>query len=79
MLAGLLFTALPLLNALTSTAHLGVTIPAGNWMVAGFDLVAFASGLGLLYTARRVTTHRGRARPERKRTLATAIPVEGPA
>ncbi|MGE4303654.1 MAG: PepSY-associated TM helix domain-containing protein [Novosphingobium sp.] len=75
VLAGLLFTTLPMLNALTSEAHLGVTIPAGNWMVAGLDLVVFASGLALLYTARRVTTHRGRARPERKRTVSAAIPM----
>ena len=35
----------PLLNALTTHHHLGVTLPIGDWVFAGFDLSAFAAGL----------------------------------
>lgn len=45
---GLLFAAIPLLNALTTGSHLGVTVPARLWRVAGFDLACLALGLGLL-------------------------------
>ncbi|WP_247896113.1 PepSY-associated TM helix domain-containing protein [Azospirillum brasilense] len=48
--AALLWTALPVLNALTSEAHLGVTLARGLWGVAGIDLTALATGalFGLL-------------------------------
>ena len=36
---------LPLLNALTTHRHLGVSIPSGDWVFAGFDLLALAAGL----------------------------------
>ncbi|MBO9352749.1 PepSY domain-containing protein [Bordetella petrii] len=39
--------ALPALNALTTARHLGVSLPAGDWVMAGFDLTALAAG-GLL-------------------------------
>ena len=45
-LAACAYAALPVLNALTTEQHLGVTIPAGAWALAGFDLVALATGLG---------------------------------
>ena len=38
-IGGLLFDGIPLLNALTTATHLGVTLPQGLWRVAGFDLV----------------------------------------
>jgi uncharacterized iron-regulated membrane protein len=37
-LAALAFGLVPLLNALTTDRHLGVTLPAGDWGLAGFDL-----------------------------------------
>jgi uncharacterized iron-regulated membrane protein len=40
--ASVLYTLLPLLNAITTTIHLGRTIPAGDWVLASFDLTAFA-------------------------------------
>ena len=43
-LGAALFALLPLLNALTTQAHLGVTLPAGDWVLAGFDLVMLAFG-----------------------------------
>ena len=43
-IAAFLFGAIPLLNAATTATHLGVTIPAGLWRVAGFDLACLALG-----------------------------------
>ena len=45
-LAAVAYAALPALNALTTGQHLGNSIPAGAWAVAGFDLAALAAGLG---------------------------------
>ncbi|QLF92189.1 PepSY domain-containing protein [Pseudomonas sp. ABC1] len=36
------YALLPLLNALTTDKHLGVTVPYGDWVLAGFDLTMFA-------------------------------------
>ncbi len=43
-LAGAVFATLPLLNALTTGTHLGVTLPAGEWAWAGMDLAFLATG-----------------------------------
>jgi uncharacterized iron-regulated membrane protein len=43
---------LPILNALTTNRHLGVTIPAGDWVLAGVDLSAFGTGLFFVFLAR---------------------------
>nr|WP_246484225.1 PepSY-associated TM helix domain-containing protein [Marivibrio halodurans] len=53
-LAGLLCLLLPLLNALTSEAHLGNSLPAGTWRLAGVDLTAAACGLVFLAIAHRI-------------------------
>ncbi len=50
-LAGLLFAAVPLLNAATTATHLGVSLPAGQWVLAGFDLVCLALGAAFLAMA----------------------------
>ncbi|MCK8784096.1 PepSY domain-containing protein [Roseomonas sp. NAR14] len=62
----LLFGLLPLLNALTTTTHLGVTLPAGDWGRAGFDLGLLAIGLALAAIARIVARHRPGAAPRAK-------------
>lgn len=50
--AAALFAALPVLNALTAPAsHLGRTLPAGHWLLAGTDLVMLATGLLLAFAA----------------------------
>ncbi len=49
-----LYALLPLLNAATAAGHLGNSLPAGNWLLAGFDLTALAVGLLLGYAARKV-------------------------
>lgn len=56
-IAALLFALLPVLNALTTDAHLGVTLAQGNWMYAGFDLTML--GLGALLAL--VAWHAARA------------------
>jgi uncharacterized iron-regulated membrane protein len=48
-IAAIAFAAVPLVNALTTERHLGVSIPAGDWVFAGFDLtmLAFAAMFAL--------------------------------
>jgi hypothetical protein len=48
---------LPLLNAMTTHTHLGVTLLRGDgpWAVAGFDLFSLGLGLALLYAASKLT------------------------
>jgi hypothetical protein len=46
--AAFLFGAIPMLNAATTATHLGVSIPAGLWAVAGFDLTCLGLGAALL-------------------------------
>ena len=50
-LAALLFCAVPLLNALTTRYHLGVTLIQGDWAMAGFDLTCLGSGLFFAWAA----------------------------
>lgn len=52
----LLFIGLPLLNVLTTSSHLGVTLLQGRgpWAVAGFDLTVLALGLFLAAAAHKV-------------------------
>lgn len=42
---------LPLLNALTTDRHLGISIPAGDWKLASIDLGMLAVGLFLVFLA----------------------------
>lgn len=48
-LGAVLFAALPVLNALTTDAHLGNSLRQGDWALAGFDLamLAFAAMLAM--------------------------------
>ncbi|MEX0740776.1 MAG: PepSY-associated TM helix domain-containing protein [Pseudohongiella sp.] len=50
-LGGLAFAALPVLNWLTTDRHLGQSVPAQDWVLAGFDLTVLALGLTLLVIA----------------------------
>jgi len=43
---------LPLLNLLTTDRHLGITVPAGDWELAGVDLTAIVLALGFALAAR---------------------------
>ena len=53
-----LFLLLPLLNAITSEAHLGVSLRQGDWVRASFDGFAFAFGAALCLVWRRLTPAR---------------------
>lgn len=53
-MAGGTWAALPLLNALTTDAHLGTTLLAGDWQWAGMDLSFLATGMLLCALAWRV-------------------------
>jgi uncharacterized iron-regulated membrane protein len=48
-LCGALYLLLPVINAFTTERHLGVTLPQGAWVLAGFDLTMLA--LGAAFTA----------------------------
>lgn len=67
--AALLFALLPVLNALTTEAHLGVTLAQGNWVYAGFDLTML--GLGALLAL--VAWHAARAPGKLEKTRKTAL------
>ncbi|MEM7280671.1 MAG: PepSY-associated TM helix domain-containing protein [Pseudomonadota bacterium] len=45
------FLAIPIVNALTTDAHLGNSLPAADWVLAGFDLTAIATAVVCAATA----------------------------
>lgn len=53
-LAAIGFGALPLLNFFTTDRHLGRSLAAGDWVMAGFDLGALALGMALAAWAHRL-------------------------
>ena len=61
------FLLLPLLNAVTTDRHLAVTVPAGDWVLAGFDLTMLAFGAAFAVAALKVRRKEaaapGRPRP----------------
>ena len=77
--AGALFAALPLLNAFSGGAHLGLSLANGQWQVAGFDLTALACGLALFFSAHKVVRHVPRARPNKARPAKAAAPASAAA
>jgi len=73
-IGALLFAGLPLLNALTTATHLGVSLRTGLWPVAGFDLVALALGLGLGAAAWITGRVRHKAKPAAAARAVEAAP-----
>ncbi|MGW9066511.1 PepSY-associated TM helix domain-containing protein [Achromobacter animicus] len=53
----------PVVNALTTDRHLGVSLPQGDWVMAGFDLTCLASALFFAWMA--VKAARARKAPAR--------------
>ncbi|HEY8521501.1 MAG TPA: PepSY-associated TM helix domain-containing protein [Gammaproteobacteria bacterium] len=53
-LAAAAFGALPVLNALTTDRHLAASIASGDWLMAGFDLTAAATGAAFAFAGWRV-------------------------
>ncbi len=76
-LGGLLFIALPGVNALTTVRHLGVSLPSGDWVFAGFDLTVLFSGLFLLWLARKAA--RVLKRDQAARANEKPAPAQAPA
>ena len=48
----------PVINALTTQRHLAVSLPAGDWVMAGFDLTCLAGALLLAWMARKAARAR---------------------
>ncbi|WP_206244304.1 PepSY-associated TM helix domain-containing protein [Novosphingobium terrae] len=72
-LSAALFAAVPLLNALTTTRGLGQSLPAGDWIFAGFDLSMLALAGGFALAARKLALRKARPAPrQRARREATA-------
>ena len=74
-LGALLFAAVPLLNALTTRTHLGVSLREGLWPVAGFDLVSLALGIGLGAAAWITGRTRHKAKPAAASAARAAEPT----
>jgi len=73
-LAGVLGLGLPVLNAFTTPWHIGVTIPAGEWRLAGLDLTVAMLGAMLAGTAAYLALRR--EKPIRKvRVPLSAVPT----
>jgi uncharacterized iron-regulated membrane protein len=78
-LASWAFALLPLVNAWTTNRHLGVTIPAGDWVLAGFDLTVLGLGLFFAMAALRVRRKlRAAAVQPRPARTASAARLEPP-
>jgi len=60
-LAGLLFLSVPIVNALTTSRHLGQSLPAQDWVMAGFDLTMIASGIFCVWLSWKVSRHKAKA------------------
>jgi uncharacterized iron-regulated membrane protein len=74
--AGLLLASIPVLNfATTRAASLAVTLPSGNWIVAGFDLTTCVIGVALLHAAWKVGHHQGRGP---RQANGQPVPVSNP-
>ncbi|RQO36999.1 peptidase [Herminiimonas sp. KBW02] len=75
-LAAAAFLLLPLLNAVTTERHLGVTLPAGDWVLAGFDLTMLALGVFFALAARKVQ-RKLKSQPAQVRPARTASAAAG--
>ncbi|MPQ85152.1 PepSY domain-containing protein [Pseudomonas sp. MAFF 730085] len=71
----LLFVSIPLLNALTTSHHLGVSVARGDWAMAGFDLTCLASGVFLGWAAWKMQ-HRAAPQPKAERARALTLKQE---
>lgn len=67
----------PVINAVTTSRHLGVSLPTGDWVMAGFDLTCLAGALLLGWMARKAA--RARKAPAKaggKAAARTAAPAQ---
>ncbi len=66
----------PVVNAFTTSRHLGVSLPAGDWVMAGFDLTCLASAALLGWMARKAA--RARKAPAKARAERPAAKTVSP-
>lgn len=76
----------PVVNALTTDRHLGVSLPQGDWVMAGFDLTCLASALFFGWMARKAARVRtaparlaGKPRAARNEAVKAAVAAASPA
>ncbi|MEN5157151.1 PepSY-associated TM helix domain-containing protein [Achromobacter spanius] len=75
----------PVVNALTTHRHLGVSLPQGDWVMAGFDLTCLASALFFAWMARKAARARkaparsaGKPRAARAQAVKSAAAAPAP-
>jgi uncharacterized iron-regulated membrane protein len=71
-LAAAAFALIPILNAVTTQRHLGVTVPAGDWVLAALDLAAFVVGIFFSALARHMWL---RHRQSSETLLTSTVPT----
>jgi len=72
-LAAVLFAAVPLVSAITTTRNLLASLVAGDWVFAGFELAMLALAAGFALIGRKLAQSRAAPpRPARKRREAVA-------
>jgi len=71
----LLFIGVPVLNALTTSQHLGVSLANGDWAMAGFDLTCLGSGVFLAWAAWKMQ-HRRVPQPKAERARPLTLKGE---
>jgi uncharacterized iron-regulated membrane protein len=77
-LAAALYGSLPIVNALTTERHLGATLPARDWVLAGFDLTMLAFGIGFAAVAWRLQRQTALTAPRVVRRSTGADPSADP-
>ncbi|OAE61842.1 PepSY domain-containing protein [Achromobacter mucicolens] len=75
----------PVVNALTTHRHLGVSLPQGDWVMAGFDLTCLASALFFAWMAQKAARARkaparsaGKPRAARAEAVKSAAAAPAP-
>lgn len=75
----------PVVNALTTHRHLGVSLPQGDWVMAGFDLTCLASALFFAWMAQKAARARkaparsaGKPRAARAQAVKSAAVAPAP-
>ncbi|ASC63204.1 peptidase [Achromobacter denitrificans] len=66
----------PVVNAFTTSRHLGVSLPTGDWVMAGFDLTCLASAALFGWMARKAA--RARKAPAKARAERPAAKTVSP-
>ena len=63
-IAAVLALLLPVVNLITSRHHLGLSLPGGDWLMAGMDLGFLGFGLAFALAARQLWRRPGVARAQ---------------